>query len=653
MRTSTLFSIAAFLPILAPLVVSAAAPPAAGSFASSVAVPKSVHVSKIPMTIEEVTASSVCGTTLGPTKERVCYGVRSGGITTRDTVSEFKEFIAGEGNYCANDERGLQCWASKATFQKPLKEILAGGIANRARFYRDRVCLPYTDNTVHCFQAEAEKWVSEKGQYTREIPAEETYGPYADLKAFGMAEENICFLAGDQITCEVFRSSNQKANEIHVLLPKKFPKGMREMWVDWGKICTLNDSGLTCYAGRTEADHKVYQYGPEWIGARGLVGPFYNVCAISKKDTLLCAKYDSSGFETTLSIQAAPELAKATVKLLVMKADGDTLCARYTDSAIGSEPLTNCWSFGLINTVPKSFTTATDFVVTVRGTCLNIPMVSPTNTSRATSTIQCYKSNYTLMSPLPNDTSPVQSAGNCTWNKMRFQCEGIAYNDNDVTFKDIKTVIATSPVSGDETPCIVYEDAKRVRRARCVGSQANRLNDSPPEVAADVSRITTTANFACLYGGTSTKCWGDPLGGQKTPNLNTVSNMYFGNDFGCANDAFGFLCWGRDVAARGLKAPRELTDIEAVLDFAVTQDSACAVNRSRRLKCWGTGNNGETLPPDLFEVNSIGASRGSSATYCASSQAGVHCWGYRDGVLDPTGAGTTGRAPTSIVGGNP
>ncbi len=568
-----------------------------------------------PLAIDSISDAHVCGKTADG--ERVCVGNVPTSSFHGDTVSKLQSFIAGGGHFCGRDERGIRCWQSEGKFEKPLQEILAEGEAEMARFGHERVCVPQKERTIRCYQPEVGRWFSTPtgGNNFRMVrPPMETYGPFADLRDFRVLQNDICLLDGESVSCIPFvnREENSAAYTPREVLPTGPFKGARSLIGSWNSFCVLSDAGLHCAYGREAKEKKTYEVGGEWTTATNLQAFGYDgYCARAKSGAPLCVRVDSNSQQI---IDAVPEeYKKPGVEVVKFDMDSDRMCAITKDTATGKSSF-SCMIYSSITEIP-SMNHLVDFKVGSDSVC----------GVDKKGWVYCFSGTYYRPSPLPEDGSEVQAAGYCRWNNSRFHCANMEMTED---FSNIRSVVAVSPTPSDEHPCIIYENSQNIREVRCFGSNQT-LSSNAPLVEGDMTKITSKYQTACLYGGQSVNCWGSDLGGH-VPNLNSVKKLLFASDFACATDYFGFLCWGKDVEARGLTPPGSMADIDYVQDFAVGDEHVCAITRENRLECWGQNSHRQLDAPVLSNPTSIAI---SGRTTCASSDQGVTCWGYRQDSL--------------------
>jgi hypothetical protein len=342
-------------------------------------------------------------------------------------------------------------------------------------------------------------------------------------------------------------------------------------------------------------------------------GGYDSICAVDKDEKPMCVKLGEKEGET---VDVTPsELLDPSIRVIKFRASGDSRCA-LVEKTSSLERSLLCSSYGKLETVQLGGNVA-DFEVGVDAVCVR----------NAAGIVSCFRNGDNLASPLPEDGSISHTAGPCRWNNSRFHC---ASTEITTDFSDIKTVLGVSPVSDDlPLPCLIFENQSDVRSLRCFGT-ASRLATNAPALRLDNVNIAATSSYACAYGSETTECWGAPLGGVVPPNLSSVQKMLFGQDFGCAKDQFGFVCWGRDLENRGLAVPRGLVDLDSVSDFAIGAEHVCAMTREKTISCWGNNRDGQLDAPTLVDPVSISA---GGNTTCATAKNGVTCWGVREAAL--------------------
>ncbi len=573
-------------------------------------------VLKTPIMIESLSSASVCGKTVDG-KSRLCAGKDLKSQFTGDTVSKLKSFIAGGSHFCGIDERGVQCWQTEGSFEKPLRKILETGDSAKARFSGDRVCLPQNDQTIVCHQPEAQRWQESATGNTMVSyrPPMETYGPFADLRDFQILDNELCALDGERIQCLPFKNLDPDVKVTpRVVFPNGPFPGARQLTGAWNSLCVLSDAGLSCSHGRELNEAKYFVVKDEWTKATDLSTFGYDgYCAHSESDQILCIRYDSS---TGTVADAVPEdYKKPEIRIKKFGVDSDRICALTEEVASGKTKF-SCLVYNSVTDIPF-MNGVIDFKVTGGSVC----GVDSLNQ------VHCVTNNYHRPSPLPEDGSEIHSAGNCRWNDSRFHCSELS---TDTDFSDIRKVIAASKTEPNDHPCIIYENQSGVRNVRCFGSQQSNGNQAPL-LEPEMENIIASYGSICVYGGASISCWGQPIGGEALPNLNAVEKALFSRDFACAKDQFGFLCWGRELDSRHLVVPPNLGDIDSIKDFALGDEHICVLTRDNQVQCWGANSSGQLDVPALTNPISIAVNGNTS---CASSDEGVTCWGHREDPLN-------------------
>lgn len=586
-------------------------------------------VSKLPLEIETVTSTSVCGTSR--TNGRMCLGTNSNEIMANDTVGKIQHFILGAGHLCGVDERGVRCWATQNRYEKPIQQILSSGDNKMVRFSSDKVCLPQPNKKIHCYGAEQGLWVESQAgsgnrdRYVRQIPPREEYGPYNDLRDFQLTGESICVLNGEQVSCLKFPAKwDNNRNEFN--LPKQVYPGAKALSVGWETMCVLFQDGVDCARGSNETA-RTFKLRGAWTKATTLfpIGTD-SICGTDASNQPLCAKLGSENDEVTENLPA--EIKVPELEVLKFKADGDTKCALVRNTTNGEQSLM-CGAYSAM-TKTAIATDAVDFHVHREAICAK----------NEKGVISCFIHSSNLESPLPEDGSTAHSAGKCRWNNSRFHCSA---TETKTDFDDVRHVLGATRNSSDlPLPCVIFENRAGLRTVKCFGGNTT-LEEQMPALDSENVHIEATYNYACVYGGPNTRCWGEPLGGSPAPNLGSVKRILFSRDFGCATDQFGFLCWGAQLEERNLLPPVGLRDFDSISDFALGAKHICAITRDNRVECWGDDSAGQLNVPPMTNPTSIAASEN---TTCASSDEGVTCWGFREDAL--LGNGEAKTRPTSV-----
>ncbi len=596
---------------------------AASSFAISQAQaddPKFAIISTVPLMLDAVSATSVCGSLTSTPTSRQCLGANTNEIFANDTVSKLSQFVLGAGQLCGIDERGPRCWSSRGQFEKPVQALLAAGDAKRAQMSDDKICVPHADFTIHCHRPEQGSWVDAvkgsglKDKYLRQIPPVEIFGPYKDLRDFDAGDNALCAIDGDTVRCDTFKHGNTASGNSPLVPVRKF-KGAKAVGTTWNSICVLSDEGLDCSRGSKPEELVQFHLEGPWKTAVKLFKRGYDsVCGVDQDESPTCIRLGEKADEFT--DRTPPELVKPEIRVLKFKAHADIACALVETRATSERSLL-CGGLGSV--VPMEVgKDAVDFAVSADANC----------TVNATGLVQCFYGTTHMDSPLPEDGSVAKSAGRCRWNSSRFHC---ATTPIATDFSEIRKVVANTNAQDSSLPCIIYENSSGIRSVKCYGS-AEILATNAPVLGHGDTAITASYKYACSYGGPNTTCWGAALGEQQPPNLSNVKKIAFGDDFGCASDEFGFVCWGGRMDTRLLAVPQGLGDLDSVRDFGVGTNHVCAITRDKQLLCWGENDNSQIDVPPLTNPISLIV---SGNTNCASSDEGVTCWGYRqDGLLN-------------------
>lgn len=574
-------------------------------------------VYKDQLTIKSISKDHVCGETNDG--KDLCIGNTPDSLRPGGTISKLEAFIAGGKNFCGKDERGIHCWQSASGFEKPLEKILSEGNWKMTRFFEDRVCLPFADQTVHCYQPEINVWrqgADGADSLVRERPPVEIYGPFADLRDFYIIQKKICFLDGEHVSCQLLLSekapdTNTANNQNNVEeFPTKNLKGARAIIGSWNLRCVLADIGLSCAYGRDVDELVEFQLGDEWKTAKNLREFAYaGVCAESASGEPLCMRYDT--YEKKVIKTVPQEYVDPNLEIIKFDVQDSRFCALTKDNTTGKTSF-SCLMYSTITKMP-SFDNFVDFKVTANSAC------GVDNKGWVT----CFTSNNLAPSPLPEDGTPVTIAGQCRWNSSRIFCSDV---DFDEDLSDIKKIIATSRAAYDEKPCLIYENAQGIRKVRCFSNNRS-LSDEAPLVEGDIIGLSTRYQYACMYGEQTVSCWGSASLGE-LPNLSQVQKLIMERDYACASDYFGFTCWGGPKLGEfNLSPPSELADVGVVKDFALGRRHACAITQNGELVCWGDNSLGQLDAPVVTNPTSVAI---SDDTSCVSADQGVICWGPRD-----------------------
>ena len=591
----------------------------AESPAPAAVLPSSIVVSKTPMLLDAVSSSGVCGSTVATPGTRQCIGKFGVESIANDTVKNFKTFVMGGSHMCGIDERGVRCWNSTGKFEKSVQEILAEGDTERAQLSLQEICVPQKDKTIHCH-------FPQEGA----VQKKEVFGPFADLRDFQSSTNVICVLDGNRVICEKFR----RASDSNGMTMKEIP-GATALAVTWDAVCVVSPAGLDCL--KSAGSEKIsYHVEEKWKSVVKLFHTNYDfVCGVDKDDSPSCLKLGAKENETI--DQLSPELVNPEIRVVKFKAAETSACA------IVEEVKTGARSFlcGYITNMVKApmGQDAVDFQISATGTC----------TVNAAGLVSCFQGSNHAPSPLPEDGSEIRSSGLCRWNNSRFHCTQAPLTLDESNFAKI---IATSAKVDQATlPCVIFENRQGLREITCLESGELTADLKKfPQIGPEISGLVKSSRYICAYGETTFNCVGDPIGGAVPPNLSGIKKIFFNDDYACASDEFGFLCWGRDLDGRELTVPNELTDISAVVDFGAGQNHVCAISREKKVVCWGKNAFGQLDVPKLTNPTSI---VGSGNTNCASSDEGVTCWGARHGaLLSPAESKAAGANPPPVNAGN-
>ena len=436
------------------------------------------------------------------------------------------------------------------------------------------------------------------------------------------ATNALCAIDGETVKCEQYKQVDTNGNA--PIVPEMTYTNAKGISTTWNSICVLSDAGLDCSQGSRPEELIKFHIEGSWKKAVKLFRRGYNsICGVSQDETPMCVRLGNKTDEfTDITPQ---ELLKPEVRVLKFEANADQACALIEKRATQEKSLL-CGGLASLTPAPLG-ADAVEFAVSPEATC----------TKNASGIITCFHGMSQMDSPLPEDGSLSASVGRCRWNNSRFHCATTAL---ETDFSDIAKVIASTNTDDSNLPCVIYENRAGLRLLKCFAS-AETLVTNAPQIDVEATKITANYRYACTYGGPNTTCWGSQLGGEAPPNLSNVRKLLFGDDFGCASDDFGFVCWGGRLDERFLAVPQGLGDLDMVRDFGVGTNHVCAITRDNQMKCWGRNDGGQTDVPPLTNPTSLVV---SGHTNCASSDEGVTCWGYRQDAL---------LAPGHLVNGRP
>ena len=597
MSKSRIYSYFLFVGILAFALLSARLARAE----NAITPPTFAVVSTTPLLIESVTSTSVCGSTVSTPSSRQCIGGSSTEILANDTVGKLQSFVMGAGHLCGVDEHGVRCWSTTGTFEKPIQKLLSLGDTKRAQMAGDRICIPQVDNSILCYRSEQSTWVAstngKSGNYKREIPPVQKFGPFKDLRDFDAADRALCAIDGLTVKCEAYAADADGFTG--PIPPQGDFSGAKGISSTWDSTCVLSDNGLDCSRGSKADSVVTFHVEGKWKSAVTLFRNGYDfICAIDKDDQPMCLRLGDVNDETKDITPS--ELRKPDVRVLKFKASESVMCA-LTENTTSKVQTLLCGTASLMSPV-ENVKDVVDFGVSPLATCV----------VNSQGVVTCFRGTQNTDSPLPDDGSKVHSSGKCRWNNSRFHCANTSVETDFSEFA--KIISATKNSEKTNLPCIIYENRAGIRNVRCFGDTENLLKEQPT-LTAEITNIVSNFKYGCAYGGSTMTCWGAPLGGQPPPNISNVKKIYFGEDFGCVNDKFGFACWGSDLEKRNLTVPPGLGDLDSVRDFGVGQNHVCAITRDSQVLCWGSEGYGQIDVPPLTNPTSVIVTGNTNCAY--------------------------------------
>lgn len=149
--------------------------------------------------------------------------------------------------------------------------------------------------------------------------------------------------------------------------------------------------------------------------------------------------------------------------------------------------------------------------------------------------------------------------------------------------------------------------------------------DSTSLSGADVSRLALGASHLCVERTNGEIACDDAA---FAPPAGAASALVSGDGFSCGlDDAGAALCWGPSAPTSVLPGPWQ--------QLAAGAHHVCALDLEGAVECWGDDTWGQSQAPSGQYV----AIYAGGAVSCASSVAGIHCWGRDDlGQASPFGA---------------
>lgn len=571
-----------------------------------------------PLDLTVVQQDLVCGVTRDQERKMVCVG---DSVTNPiiEPIGQVTELFGNRMGTCARDESGLHCWKHSAKFEKPIAELAGKATGQNIRFSYTRFCVAQTDQTIICYSAEQERWSTEAGRYVKAISPPETFGPFNALKDFEVNDRELCLIDGNSASCRFFTDIDSSERNASAIIPTRQLQNPRELTIEYGIFCIADDLGVVCTKGLESQSVKEADLGADWIGASNLSASYENLCASSASKQPLCAKFNLA---TGLPTDALPNSIKTVlqnpaVKVLDFKASGERLCLKLKNDGSANSEL-RCWMYGVEEKMPSTLGEVKDFVV-----------ASQTCVVAENGWISCFGNGRYESSPLPKSSDLPSYFNGCSWNSLRFICEG---EEVDSTLSNVRQVIAVNQAPSIYNTCLLVEDQNGAVDIRCSGTEMSEIINQRPVLTTRPSGLSITHTYGCIYSEEDLQCWGEPVGGQPAPNLSSVKKLLLGASVGCALDRFGFICWG-DLQNSGLEVPTPLGEPETVADFAMGQRHICVLSVDKKVSCWGGNDYGQTDVPDLNSPDQIKA---AEFVTCASDLNGVACWGLGQSILGDT-----------------
>ena len=210
----------------------------------------------------------------------------------------------------------------------------------------------------------------------------------------------------------------------------------------------------------------------------------------------------------------------------------------------------------------------------------------------------------------------------------------------------------------------------------CVVDRRHRLwcwsRGAPVQVETwmDVTAVEVGHASICALRPDGLWCWGDndALGASPvaTPTRITlplplpITSFAVGGQFVCATAADGTHCWGTSLGALDSDGVAPIATLPATVALAASEGSACAIDSTGALRCWGLNANGRlgdgtildrrrpVLISSITEVLDVQLGVQSG---CAGAASGGWCWGWNGTGNLGDGTVTESHTPVAVLGG--
>ncbi len=146
-------------------------------------------------------------------------------------------------------------------------------------------------------------------------------------------------------------------------------------------------------------------------------------------------------------------------------------------------------------------------------------------------------------------------------------------------------------------------------------------NETLPIPEGPWEAVVVGAVHACLLREGRVSCFGDELGGARTPpDLDDVLAMSAGVAHTCVLRAEGVVtCWGDDSLGQATVPDERFIQVEAGHDFT------CAITTGGELRCWGNDIVGQATPAPGSAWTAVSA--GGYHAAALDAEGGLACWG--------------------------
>lgn len=551
-----------------------------------------VVVTTQKLIVTQASENRFCGTVAGDAKMTpVCYPddpstSQPGGIYDRTIATDIAT--------CAHDKNdgSWHCWGIDDGYDKPDLTVLNGAQPSDVIKIESNICVYGKDSVITC--AKAPGWTT--GGFDIKDPNEDQakkFGPFPGVKSVAADTDGLCVVDANGVECQTSTYSVALAKGIVFAHP-------RLVAISRTAICAVDDGGLRCFKKNNATPVAT---APDWTSVKEIRATDGGICAILATGALQCQAFDPN---------EPIDLPTDLTNVVSFDTNKTSWCALHSDATV------ECWgSLSRLYKAPPELTHALDVSVGSRHECA----------TDASGVTYCWGHNThgELNQPLRSGT-PIQHAISsqmeCVYNSAGVICRGDSYG-NDITdklpqFNNPQQLVLPNRGYGADA-CAIDKLADGTTKAVCFGE--NQKVSTVPTLT-NPSMIATNGTDACaLNGDGKIVCWGANNFGSPSNPPRRLKKLVMNENFACAIDAFGLMCWGPE-ATKSMKVPSNLLMDGAVKDVALGSSRACALTYKHAVQCWGGSS--KDADPDL--KNPI-ALIGFSSTFCATDDNGVECFG--------------------------